>query len=407
MADYCLIGKRLNYSYSKVVHEKLGYPYDLVEVPEGELASFVRSRRYKGYNVTIPYKSAVIEFLSEISPEAKALGVVNLVIDEGGKLCGYNMDIRGMEYALDKAGVSLFGKKVLILGSGNTSNTAHYLAEERGAAKIIKISRSGEDRYDNISRHYDADFIINTTPVGTFPANEDCLIDLSLFPRLIGVQEVIYNPFKTRLVLMAEERGLRVATGLDMLVGQAAYTAEKFTGKLPSKERVDEIVREILAEERNIVLVGMPSCGKSSVGLALATSLSRPFADTDKEIEKMRGASIPEIFAREGEEAFRLYEEEAIAELSKKHGIVIATGGGAIKRARNCLNLKENGVIVYLKRDLASLSDEGRPLSQGGNIERLYKERAPLYEKAADFTVSNDGSIADAVFEIERKAREI
>ena len=403
MADYCLIGKRLDYSYSKVVHNKLGYDYDLTEVREEDLADFVRSRRYKGFNVTIPYKKAVMPFLDRISEEAQALGVVNLVMEEGGALVGYNMDIRGMEYALSRTGVSLKGKKVVILGSGNTSLTAEYLAKENGAAAIVKISRGGEDNYSNLERHADASYLINTTPVGTYPANEDKLIDLAAFPCLEGVQEVIYNPFKTRLALQAEERGIPVATGLDMLVGQAAYTAEKFNGVRPSDEEIARVVQEILCEDRNVVLIGMPSCGKSTIGRALAAKLGREFADSDEEIVKAHG-EIPLIFAKEGEAAFRLYEEEAIASLTKKHRLVIATGGGAVERERNLLNMRQNGVIVYLTRALDKLSDEGRPLSQGGKIRALYERRAPIYQKAADLVVSNDESIGETV---ERLAEEV
>ena len=396
MADYCLIGKRLNYSYSKVVHNKLGYEYDLTEVKEEELAAFVQSRRYKGFNVTIPYKRAVMDYLDEISKEARALGVVNLVMQEEGKLVGYNMDIRGMEYALARTGLSLVGKKVLILGTGNTSATAESLAKEAGASDIVKISRSGEDNYDNLSRHSDARYIINTTPVGTYPANEDTLIDLSIFPALEGVQEVIYNPFKTRLVLQAEKRGLAVATGLDMLVGQAYYSAEKFTGKLPARETIERIVREILSEDRNIVLVGMPSCGKTTIGRALAEKLGRVFIDTDEEIVRVHG-DIPTIFEKEGEVVFRGYESAVIAEVGKGHAAVIATGGGAVLSERNILNLKQNGIIVYIDRPLAALTDEGRPLSKGGRIAELYKERAPIYNSVADITVRNDGTLASAV----------
>lgn len=396
MADYCLIGKRLDYSYSKVVHNKLGYDYDLTEIAPEDLASFIRSGRYKAFNVTIPYKKAVIPFLDEISPEAKALGVVNLVLREGGRLKGYNMDIRGMEYALSRTGVSLKGKKVLILGSGNTSETAEYLCKENGAGEIVKISRGGENNYENVARHKDAAFMINTTPVGTFPGNEDSLVDLSLFPSLEGVQEVIYNPFKTRLALQAEDRGLPVATGLDMLVGQAAYSAEVFHGELPQKEEVDRIVREILSEDRNIVLIGMPACGKTTVGRALAAKLGRRFVDVDEEIVKRHG-DIPAIFAKEGEDVFRLYESEIVAEIAKEHRLVIATGGGAVLRERNRLNLRQNGLVVYLRRELSALSDEGRPLSKGGRIEALYREREPIYLGMAEVVVDNDGSVEKTV----------
>lgn len=406
MADYCLIGKRLDYSYSKVVHNKLGYDYDLTEVKEEDLSAFVRSRRYKAFNVTIPYKKAVMPYLDEISKEAQALGVVNLVMTEGEKLVGYNMDIRGMEYALQRTGVSLKGKKVLILGSGNTSLTAEYLAKENGAGSIVKISRSGEDNYDNLYKHADAAYVINTTPVGTYPANEDRLIDLSIFSRLEGVQEVIYNPFKTRLALQAESLGIPVATGLDMLVGQAIYSAEKFRGIPADPKQADRVVKEILEEERNIILIGMPSCGKSTVGRALAAKLGRAFADSDDEIVKAHG-QIPEIFAKEGEVAFRAYESEVIADLTKKHRLVIATGGGAVEKERNILNMRQNGVIVYLDRALEALSDEGRPLSQGGKIRALYERRAPLYKKAADIVVRNEGTIAQAAESIVREVEKL
>ena len=406
MADYCLIGKRLNYSYSKVVHNKLGYDYDLVELPPEELSDFIRSGRYKAFNVTIPYKKAVIPYLDEISEEAKALGVVNLVVRDGAKLKGYNMDIRGMEYALARTGVSIKGKKVLILGSGNTSETAEYLARENGAGEIVKISRSGENNYTNIARHADAAYIINTTPVGTYPGNEDTLIDLALFPALEGVQEVIYNPFKTRLALAAEDRGLPVATGLDMLVGQAAYSAEIFHGALPPREEVDRIVRDILAEDRNIVLIGMPACGKTTVGHALATLLGRRFVDVDEEIVKKHG-DIPEIFAKEGEAIFRLYESEVIAEICKEHRLVIATGGGAVLKERNRLNLRQNGMIVWIRRALDALTDEGRPLSQGGRIEALYRERELIYKLLAELAVDNDKNIESVVGEIAREVKKL
>ena len=285
---------------------------------------------------------------------------------------------------------------MLILGSGNTSETAEYLARENGAKEIVKISRSGEDNYQNVGKHKDAAYIINTTPVGTFPGNEDSLIDLSLFPVLEGVQEVIYNPFKTRLALQAEDRGLPVATGLDMLVGQAAYSAEKFRGVLPPEEEVDRIVKEILREDRNIVLIGMPSCGKTTVGRRLAERLGRAFVDVDEEIVKAHG-DIPSIFAKEGEDAFRIYESEVIAEVSKNHRLVIATGGGAILRERNRLNLRQNGVVVYLRRELSALTDTGRPLSQGGRIKELFREREPIYNALAEIIVDNDKGIEDAV----------
>ena len=406
MADYCLIGKRLNYSYSKIVHNKLGYDYDLKEIKEEELDAFMRDCPYKAFNVTIPYKKAVIPYLSSMSEEAKTLGVVNLVMKEKGKLVGYNMDIRGMEYALSKTGVSLAGKKVLILGSGNTARTAEYLAEENGAREIVKISRGGEDNYTNLDRHKDAAYIINTTPVGTYPANEDTLIDLSIFPILEGVQEVIYNPFKTRLALQAESLSLPVATGLDMLVGQAAYTAEKFHGVLPPREEIDRIVKEILAEDRNIVLVGMPSCGKTTIGRGLAAKLGRRFIDTDTEIVKEHG-EIPVIFAEEGEEAFRRYESEVLARVTKEHGQIIATGGGAVERERNRLNMRQNGVVVYIKRPLELLSDEGRPLSKGGRIQSLYDRRAPLYEGVSDVVVTNEGKPEEAVERIAEEVKKI
>lgn len=401
MASFCLIGKRLNYSYSAIVHKNFGYDYDLTEVQPEDLEAFVKSRKYKGYNVTIPYKSEVMKYIDKISESAKLVGVVNLVVEEDGLLVGYNMDILGMEYAEKVAGINVTGKKVIILGTGNTSITAAALMKKLGAAEVVKISRESKtgDTYANISKHYDAEVIINTTPVGTYPDDESSLLSLAGFKNLIGVQEVIYNPFKTRLVLDAESRGLKVATGLDMLVGQAAFSAEKFVGTMPSMTKVRSIINKILADQTNIVLVGMPSSGKSTIGKEIARLTGKTFIDTDAIIETENGP-ITTIFEKNGEAYFRSIEEEVIARVGKERSQIIATGGGTIISERNRLNMKENGFIVYIKRNIDKLILDGRPLSQKLGVAKLYEERSALYESIADCIVDNNTTIENAVTQI-------
>lgn len=403
MAEYCLIGKKLGHSFSKIIHEKMGYEYDLVELKEEEVKDFVLSRKYKGFNVTIPYKKTVMPYLDFIDEEAKAIGSVNTIIEKDGKLCGYNTDIYGMEYAFKYANIEIKDKKVIILGSGGTYETANYLAHKWGAREVVRISRSGEDNYDNIQKHYDANIVINTTPVGMYPNNGDCLIDLRNFKHLEGFFDAIYNPLNTNMLLDAKQilDGTRCSNGLRMLVAQAKKARDLYFNTKKDDNIIEKILEEINMGKINIVLMGMPGSGKSSVGNALARKMGRPFIDTDEVIIEREGLHTSKIIEQKGEEYFRDRETEVVNEVSKLQGYVIATGGGVVLREENMKALKQNGLIVFLDRNILNLSKDGRPLSQGKDaLQKLYKERIDLYTKYADITADSNipvEGVADSI----------
>ena len=400
MADYCLIGEKLGHSFSKIIHEKMGYEYDLVEVEKDKLQDFVNAKKYKAYNVTIPYKQVIMPMLDVIDESAKLIGSVNTVVNRDGVLYGYNTDIYGMEYAFEKAGIVLKDKKVIILGSGGTYATATALCKMKGAKEEIKVSRNGENTYDNISKHYDAEVIINTTPVGMYPHNEDQLISIKPFTKLTGLFDAIYNPLKTKILLEADEKwGDKYhCNGLAMLVAQAKFARDLFFGNKIDNSIIEKIIKEIENDKLNIVLIGMPGCGKSTIGKELANSLNKTFVDIDSEIIQKAGKTIPEIFKEEGEKAFRDIEEECILEISKKQGLVIATGGGAILRENNVTALKGNGLVIFLDRDADKLASDGRPLSSSKEaIQNLYNNRIELYKKAAKYIVDDNGTINEVV----------
>lgn len=403
MANYGLIGKKLGHSFSKIIHEKMGYEYDLVELAEDEVKDFVLSRKYKGFNVTIPYKKTVMPYLDYIDEEAKAIGSVNTIIEKDGKLCGYNTDIFGMEYAFSCAGIKVENKKVIILGSGGTFETANYLAHKHNAKEVARISRTGEDNYSNIDKHYDANIVINTTPVGMFPNNQDKLIDLHNFKNLEGFFDAIYNPLKTNMLLDAEEilGNSGYSNGLRMLVAQAKKARDLYFNTKMDDNIIDRILEEINMGKTNIVLMGMPGSGKSTVGLALAAKLNRPFVDTDEVIIEREGMHTSKIIEQKGEPYFRDKETEVVNEVSKLQGYIIATGGGVVLRDENMKALKQNGIIVFLDRNILNLSKDGRPLSQGPDaLQKMYKERIGLYTKyadaIADSNISVDG-VADSI----------
>ena len=403
MAKFGLIGKKLGHSFSKIIHEKMGYEYDLVELKEEEVKDFVLSKKYLGFNVTIPYKKTVMPYLDYIDEGAKAIGSVNTIIQKDGKLCGYNTDIFGMEYAFAQAGIEVKGKKVIILGSGGTYETANYLAKTHGAREIVRISRSGEDNYDNISKHYDANIVINTTPVGMFPNNEDKLIDLHNFKNLEGFFDAIYNPLNTNMLLDAKEilgdKGY--SNGLKMLVAQAKAARDLFFGTKKNDNIIDKIVEEIKMSKTNIVIIGMPGSGKSTVGRALATKINRPFIDTDETIIEREGMHTSKIILDKGEPYFRDIETKVVKEVAKLQGYIIATGGGVVLREENMKALKQNGFVIFLDRNINNLSFEGRPLSQGEDaIKKMYKERIDLYTKYAD-------AVADSNVPVEEVADNI
>lgn len=396
-----LLGRKLGHSYSPQIHSCLGeYPYVLFEKEPEDVGNFILHGDYTGINVTIPYKKDVIPYLNELSPVAKKMASVNTIIRrKDGTLFGHNTDYFGFTSMVRRSGIDVAGKKVLVLGSGGTSNTAVKALLDLGAHVII-ISRSGENNYFNLHIHADASVIVNTTPVGMYPKTGVSPIDLRLFPKLEGVLDVIYNPARTQLLLDAEALKLPIQNGLWMLVAQAKESAEYFTGNPIPDSVIANIYHKLSVQMQNIVLIGMPGCGKSTVGAALAKETGRSFIDADAQIEQLAGKRIPEIFAEDGEDVFREWETKVLSELGKQSGLVIATGGGCVTQRRNYSLLHQNSTIFWLKRELDLLPTDGRPLSQKNNLTDMYNIRKPLYEMFADYAVTNDSSPADAVSSI-------
>ena len=391
---YGLLGRRLGHSWSVPIHKALGCEgYRLIELEPEDLGDFLSREEIGGLNVTIPYKRDVMQYCDKIDPAAEIIGSVNTLVRRDGRLTGYNTDIDGFLYTLRRAGISLKGKKVLILGSGGASLTARAAAKTEGARQVVVVSRAGEDNYENLpDRHGDAEVLINTTPVGMWPKLEGSPVDLRLLPKLTDVADVIYNPGRTNLLLQAEELGLRRAGGLPMLVQQAKRAEELFFDRAIPDAETEKITAQLRREMTNIVLVGMPGSGKTTVGQELARLSGKPFVDLDGEIVKKAGRPIPEIFAQEGEGAFRKIENEVLAEVCAKSGQVIATGGGAVLWSENRSAMRRTGRVYRLRRRLEDLPTEGRPLSQAGRLEEMERVRGPLYAAAADRDIWNDKS---------------
>lgn len=406
--EYGLLGERLGHSFSPQLHKALaGYDYDLLPTPPDQVEDLFRRRAFKGLNVTIPYKQTVIPLCDEVDSRAAAIGAVNTVVNRDGRLTGYNTDIDGLIYLAKRTGVDMAGKKVVILGSGGTSRTARAAAKELGASEIVVISRKGEDNYGNLFRHADAQVLINTTPVGMYPNCGASPVSLEEFPQLEGVLDVVYNPLRTALVMEAEERGLPCSCSLPMLAAQAKRAAELFTGEAIPDCRLEEVISDLTAQVRNVVLIGMPGCGKSAIGRALARRLGKAFLDLDHEIVDRAGRPIPEIFAREGEGAFRALESGLVREAGARTGCILSTGGGVVTRRENYAPLHQNGVIVHIRRDLSLLPTEGRPVSQSMDLGELWQRREPLYDAFADLTVDNDRTIEDAAEEIVKELNRV
>ena len=392
-----LLGRKLGHSYSPQIHTLLAdYSYDLFEKEPSEVEYFLKNGDFSGINVTVPYKKEVIPYLDELSERAQKLGAVNTIVRRNGRLIGHNTDYFGFEMMVRQSGMAVSGKKVLVLGSGGASNTVAAVLQELGA-KVVIISRSGENNYSNLHIHADAAIIVNTTPVGMYPHVGAAPVKLDTFPALEGVLDVVYNPARTQLLLDAERRGIVAMNGLLMLAAQAKEAAEWFSNSPISDDKIREIHQILQRKMENIILIGMPGCGKSTVGKALAAQLGKQFVDADAAIAEKAGRSIPEIFADTGEEGFRSIETEVLAELGKQSGLIIATGGGCVTRQRNYPLLHQNGTVFWLTRDLSKLPTDGRPLSQNNKLADMYRVRRPMYEQFADFTVRNDGDIADTV----------
>lgn len=387
-----LLGEKLGHSYSPAIHAKLGdYSYELFPCPREDLARFLQSGDFDGLNVTIPYKKAVMPHCAALSEAAREVGSVNTIVRRpDGTLYGDNTDVFGFARTLHRSGIPVRGRKALVLGSGGASAAVCAVLRAEGAREVRVISRTGEDNYDNLDRHADAEVVVNATPVGMYPNNGASPLDLRRFPQLALVLDVIYNPARTALLLQAEELGIPHLGGLHMLVAQAKRSSEVFTGKALDDARIDEIESELSRRMQNVILIGMPGSGKSTLARLLGEALGREVVDADEQIVRAAGMPIPEFFARYGEEAFRQQETAVLQELGKRSGAVIATGGGCVTRPENYALLHQNGTILWIRRALDKLSVEGRPLSQRSSLEEMYAVRQPLYARFADAAVDNE-----------------
>ena len=398
--DYGLIGEKLGHSYSREIHSLVGgYDYELCELAPEKLGEFLKKREFRAINVTIPYKQAVIPFLDGISDSAKKIAAVNTIVNRNGKLFGYNTDFAGMEALISKIGIDLQGKKTLIMGSGGTSKTAAALAAKLGSREIIRLSRSGKEgaiSYEEAyRRHADAEIILNATPCGMFPKMDAQAIELEPFRRLAGVVDAVYNPLRTNLVLDAQKRGIPAEGGLYMLTAQAVYASALFLDREPNESDIARAYRMVFEEKRNIVLIGMPSSGKSGVGRLLAAKLGKEFCDSDELIVRRIRMPIADYFAKFGEAEFRKQEKAVLSELTQIGGRVIATGGGAILDEENVRALRRTGTVVFLDRSLEKLiATPDRPLSSDrAALNRLMSERYEKYKVAADIRVNADGDL--------------
>ena len=398
--QYGCIGEKLGHSFSKIIHNEIcDYTYELKEIPKDSLDAFMKNKDFKAINVTIPCKQDVIPYLDEISEQARSIGAVNTIVNKNGRLYGFNTDFSGLKALIEFAGIDINDKKVLILGSGGTSKTALAVARSLGAKEVYRLSRSGGEGLitytEAYNKHTDAEIIINTTPCGMYPRIGDSALYIEKFPNIAGVVDAVYNPLCSQLVVEAKQKGIKAIGGLYMLVAQAVFAAEYFTDSTIDKSEIERVYNKLLKEKQNLVLIGMPGCGKSTIGKAVAGMLNKEFIDSDDEIVKKAGITIPEIFESEGEAGFRKIESQVIKELSLKQSAVIATGGGAILNKRNVELLKGNGIVVFIDRPLEMLvTTDDRPLSSNRELlEKRYNERYDIYCGSADVIVNAAGSL--------------
>lgn len=396
-----LLGHPLGHSYSPLIHSYLGsYNYELFDTAPEHLENFLNDVDFTGINVTLPYKKSALPYCKELSDTAQKLGSVNTIIRQSnGSLIGHNTDYFGFQYLLSKSDIAIGDRKVLVLGSGGASNTVCCVLRELGA-NVIVISRSGENHYGNLHIHADASLIVNTTPVGMYPNTLISPLDLGMFPNLEGVIDVVYNPARTKILLDAERRGLYTTNGLIMLVAQAKESAEWFTGTEITIQVIDKIHSHLKYCMENTILIGMPGCGKTTIGTILAQRMNKRFVDLDDVIARKTNLSVPQFIQQFGESAFRKLESQVIVQYGKESGLVIATGGGCVTREENYLPLHQNGSMYWIQRNLQLLPTSGRPLSQANNLDEMYKMRKPMYERFADVTIDNIGNIESAVEEI-------
>ena len=394
-----LIGEHLGHSYSQRIHETLGgYPYELIEVALQDLDAWMKNKDFAALNVTIPYKKAVIPYLEELDERARRIGAVNTIVNDHGRLIGKNTDYYGCWFMLEQAGMEIQGRKVILLGNGGAAQAVQAVLEDLGAAAIVKVKRNPSPEtltYEEAYRdHSGAQVIVNTSPVGMFPAQEGIPVELDRFPQLESVADVIYNPHRTRLIVEAQKRGCRTATGLSMLTAQAAEAIEAFIGKPVAPESILRMTAELAREKMNLVLIGMPGCGKSTIARKLAEISGRPAVDIDQRIVERIGMPIRVFFAQQGEARFRQIEAEILAEVTLQTGQIIATGGGIVKDWENVRRLRQSGKVYFLDRSLDQLeTDPSRPLSSSREaLRQLYDQRIDLYRAACDQQIENNGS---------------
>lgn len=396
-----LLGRKLSHSYSPQIHKNFGnYSYELYEMEPDEISDFIKYGKFSGINVTIPYKKDVIPHCDQLSDTARKLGAVNTIIRKSdGEIIGHNTDYFGFLSMIQKSGLHVSGKKVLVLGSGGASVTAQAVLQELNATVVV-VSRKGKFNYHNLDLHADASVIVNCTPVGMYPKTGFSAVDLSAFPTLEGVLDLIYNPARTKLLMDAEERGLIAMNGLWMLVAQAKESAEWFLEKKLDNSLIEAVYHTLEKQMRNIILIGMPGCGKSTVGKILGKELNIDFVDADEAICMSSKRSIPQIFEQEGESGFRAIETEVLSHLGRQSGMIIATGGGCVTKEANYRLLHQNGTIIWIQRDLSSLAKDGRPLSATTSAEKMYSVRKPMYTRFADLTVENNSTPEDTAQKI-------
>ncbi len=392
MKRYGLIGEHLEYSYSPLIHSKFGdYEYDICECEPDGLKDMLADKDYDGFNITIPYKETVMEYCDEITNDSRKIGAVNVILrDENGKLCGHNTDYFGFRNLMENNRIDPAGRKCLILGSGGASHTVRVVLEDLGAAEIVVISRRGEDNYENLDKHRDAQIMINTTPVGMYPRTMRSPVRLKDFPELMGLVDLIYNPYRTSLILEAMSLGIPCAGGLRMLVAQAWQTASLFMGEEIDSDEIDSVYEEVKSETLNSILIGMPGAGKTFLGKKMAERKEFRFLDIDDMIEEEEGKTVSEIFQEKGEPYFRKLETRMLERACKETAVIIATGGGVVKTKENYNIMRQNGNVIWIKRDLDKLDTGGRPLSSSTGIEKLYEERKDLYESWSDYYIDNN-----------------
>lgn len=406
--EYGCIGEKLGHSFSKEIHNALAdYDYRLQELKREELPEFFEKKEFKAINVTIPYKQDVIPYLYWISNEAKAINAVNTIVNKDGKLYGYNTDFYGLKALIERENVSLKGKKVAILGSGGTSNTAFAVANNMGASVVFKVSRNSKEGYITYEELYekftDCEIIINTTPCGMYPKIGVSAVDLDKLSKVEAVFDAVYNPLKSKLVSDAKKKNITAVGGLYMLVSQAAFAVKKFIDAPVDNEKVEEIFKNLYKEKMNIALIGMPASGKTSVGKVLSQNLKKFFVDSDEEIIKRENKEIPEVFCEFGEDYFREVEKNVIHDISMCNAQIISTGGGAVLNSENIDNLKGNARVYFLDRPLDMLiTTSDRPLSSNrADLEKRYNERYEIYKKSADVIIDGSGTVEDVAKLIE------